>query len=1292
VPVTELPSGIRITVSSDYRVAITAAGESGVRHVRRIDSPTGPVPLPPQPGIRSAENEAIINAMEGQELRLVDEAALEPEPSEEKRRAAPAAEDKTHAEFSLEVEGHEGAVLLTEQDGFYSWVLPTDTQTILSGAEKRGARTVTTRQRVVFQIEVRSAGEPAAGPSRRGFIKDFVFGRIRAFVFKFAARTLVGYGMKFLERNVRKGIVRIASVDPAQWSKVEDLSTLHLPDSHPARVLLLVHGTFSSTLGAFGALGSTPWGTAWLQGALANYDLVIGFDHPTLSEDPLENATDLLGFLEKITWPLPPHFDVVVHSRGALVFRSLVENLLPGSSFRVFFDAAVFVAGTNGGTLLAAPDKWQHLIDLYTNLTVASCRVIGLMPQAKAVTLILQETIQGLGAFLKYCATTAVTERKVPGLAAMEPDGDFVKGINQTQPGQPTIEKSFYCVVMSKFMPQIVNGEAKPKELPLRLVSWILEVLVKQLMAESNDLVVNAEAMTAIDLIAGNFIKDKLDFGENPEVYHTNYFTRPEVVNAMARWFNLITPPAVTDKSSNPADAKQGGKRTLRQRGGSAVAGTIPQKVKGGRERFKVDVAAPVHTNYYALLGQPSGLGRHRGVSFGGIVAPPAPASLDTDFIVRHIDTPMVQLVDAVKKKAPSYVVVRRPYQDQTLNYAYTGEEILGHYNAASSETLLDALNLHETDSSISVPISQPILAPAVARAAPTSRRIVVLDGDRPVGIMPDKTSLLTSNLDLVELAKVTANPKTDTEKILTTRAMPTMVSVAAPPEKTAPAPEAMVACHFFAEMDEQVLVKRVTTIAVVVSREIIRRIAGAAAKGGEAADVDPSRNLIIQVIPKLNFEVVDSSRMEIPPPAPGDPQTFYFDVRPTDTGQGEIWVIARQGPVSLVTLVLSPLISDQRTATRRISSAADTPEAAKPPGPINRLNIFEERNGDQISYRYELESPSLKVLQWRNGTPFIGSRENYVNNIYKAIEQRWLSNASDYEAFTQELRAFGAQLLDELIPKDLQKTLWDFRDKLKSIMVISTEPFIPWELVHLKDPATGMPKETCFLGQMGLVRWLDQGGWPEEEIPIREGHARYVIPQYPHPDYVLKEAEKEADFLIRSFNATAVTPQPKEVLEVLQKTNGFDLLHFACHGFAEHGNIANAELLLQGRIEGEKFIPARLSATTAGQFSNWKSEHRHPMVVLNACQAARAGYTLTGVGGFAQAFISAGAGCFVSSLWSVGDQPARTFTETLYSQLIAGKTLSIASITARNAAKDANDATWLAYAVYGNPYMRIKK
>jgi hypothetical protein len=56
--------------------------------------------------------------------------------------------------------------------------------------------------------------------------------------------------------------------------------------------------------------------------------------------------------------------------------------------------------------------------------------------------------------------------------------------------------------------------------------------------------------------------------------------------------------------------------------------------------------------------------------------------------------------------------------------------------------------------------------------------------------------------------------------------------------------------------------------------------------------------------------------------------------------------------------------------------------------------------------------------------------------------------------------------LFDELIPEKLKTLLWEHRKTLDSIMVISTEPFIPWELVHLKDPDTKqLPSETCFLG-----------------------------------------------------------------------------------------------------------------------------------------------------------------------------------------------------------------------------------
>jgi CHAT domain-containing protein len=241
-----------------------------------------------------------------------------------------------------------------------------------------------------------------------------------------------------------------------------------------------------------------------------------------------------------------------------------------------------------------------------------------------------------------------------------------------------------------------------------------------------------------------------------------------------------------------------------------------------------------------------------------------------------------------------------------------------------------------------------------------------------------------------------------------------------------------------------------------------------------------------------------------------------------------------------------------------------------------------------------------------------------------------------------------------------------------------------------LKDPVKGMPEERCFLGQMGLVRWLHQAGWPPEIVKVRNGRARYVVPEYPVAEYVLPGAAKEPEFLKTNFKATAVIPQPNEVRDLLQHAGSFDLLHFACHGFAESENISNAQLMLQGRLENKKYVPAYLSATTAAQFSNLRTDDNRPMVVLNACQVARSGYTLTGLGGFSQAFINAGAGCFVGSLWSVGDQPARTFAETLYRQLLQGKVLSDAANVARMQAEAAGEATWLAYAVYGHPYMKM--
>ena len=488
------------------------------------------------------------------------------------------------------------------------------------------------------------------------------------------------------------------------------------------------------------------------------------------------------------------------------------------------------------------------------------------------------------------------------------------------------------------------------------------------------------------------------------------------------------------------------------------------------------------------------------------------------------------------------------------------------------------------------------------------------------------------------------ADPKKDRDQILARRTMPTFtipatnIPMTAPtarpsrgtrgirptPGKVAVVPK--VACHFRAEMDEEVVVKRPATVEVLVSREVIGQLVHAAAAEGKA-EIDPSRKLLIQVLPKVNFESVDEGWTEIDPPQPDEPQSLYFILRATHVGEGEVWVVARQGQVPLVTLVLKPRIVKTRSqAARRALATATTTEAPKLSAPLHQLIITERRNGDSISYRYQLQSPALKLLKWGDSKPLVADRQKYVEKLYEKIENRWLSNKQDTNDFLEELRAIGAEMFDELIPPDVQQVFWDYRDKIESILVIAEEPFIPWELVHLCEPGKPLSPKTHFLGQMGLVRWLQEAGWPNELLSIRPGKARYVIPDYPHADYKLPEAKMESKFLETKFAATAVEPKSSTVRKLLAQPGAFDLLHFACHGVAEQDNISNAQLLMQGRIEGGMYVLDSLSATTAEAHANLKSDRHTPMIVLNACQAGRAGYKLTGVGGFAQAFLRRGA------------------------------------------------------------------
>ncbi len=510
-------------------------------------------------GFAGDDSDAMLDAFSAQGLELVEPFDLVPAAAAGSADAGgrpPGRPGKVRV--ALDLPEGQNAVILLEQDGFFFWQLPAGPDQTpagpgrpIAGSPQSAApgESPQAGHVVRFEIDVRPAkpAPPAAitDPARHvlGPFGDYVIGQVRAYVLKFAARVVPGALMSFLERDLHPGLVLMTGTDVTHWLLVDNLAQVPLPQDRPARILLFVPGTFTTTVGSYGVLTTTAAGRALLTAAAGSYDAVIGFDHRTLSRDPLENAMDLYSRLAVRDLGFPPAIDLVGYSRGGLVARSLIEYVLPSAAWHADIGKVAFVGATNAGTQLAEPDNWGAFIDLYTTLVAATARSVAFATGAPAAAEIIEGLLAGIGAFVKFLVLATVTDKGIPGLAAMEPDGPFITAINGTQPGQPVAGTPWY-VVSSDFEVTRMDDRHQPPELPPELVAKLADGLADQLMGVQNDLIVDTASMGAIDLPSGGgFVKDSLAFGTNGVVHHLNYFIQPRVCDALANWLNTAARP-----------------------------------------------------------------------------------------------------------------------------------------------------------------------------------------------------------------------------------------------------------------------------------------------------------------------------------------------------------------------------------------------------------------------------------------------------------------------------------------------------------------------------------------------------------------------------------------------------------------------------------------------------------------------------------------------------------------------------------------------------------------------------
>lgn len=515
----------------------------------------------------------------------------------------------------------------------------------------------------------------------------------------------------------------------------------------------------------------------------------------------------------------------------------------------------------------------------------------------------------------------------------------------------------------------------------------------------------------------------------------------------------------------------------------------------------------------------------------------------------------------------------------------------------------------------------------------------------------------------------------------------------------------ASVGCHFAAEIAASIALEAAAPLFVTISDSRITIVSGrGAATTITAIPVEPTEALGIEVIALKNCQVAyDGEKPDWQSSVRRDVQipkasiSYRFLVKGSVPGEAILQIEILQAGRPLTSLRLSPVFvdgsQDKLVASKSIvlTPSSDAPAI---------MRIFEIHQPDgTLKIRYDLACADPEIAVCQEITLAAGFDIGaFVGDFYARLEDAYALGENNYQTFVRNLADYSVDKTNGLVPEKVRKALWENRKQIKAVQVISDSPHIPWELLYIDDPTADTDDNKGFLCEWGLVRWMYNARWPDAKMQLRGDRIRYVIPDYLNDNHDLPGADREREMLVSRFRAAAEVEANSEAVRNFLKSEarGCDLLHFACHGEAQQKAVLISQLILREGEEanGETFDDT-LTFETVKRHARF-ADDGYGMVFINACQTGRGGKGISGVAGFAEAFLRPASGkgvdAFVGALWSVDDTLALNFATEFYDRLIAGSTLAEASQAARAVCHAKGDFTWLAYSVYGNPFARLER
>lgn len=413
-------------------------------------------------------------------------------------------------------------------------------------------------------------------------------------------------------------------------------------------------------------------------------------------------------------------------------------------------------------------------------------------------------------------------------------------------------------------------------------------------------------------------------------------------------------------------------------------------------------------------------------------------------------------------------------------------------------------------------------------------------------------------------------------------------------------------------------------------------------------------------------FTSNDGTQREIAVPATGNSSWAGFELVARKLGVQPIEVIAWKNSVQVGGVTVSIDVG-----------------AAQPPGPPAR-GVIDVREPEHGEYTLEVVfEKNLNKYQFQlrrdigdNWPPMYseileGTKQTEYSNVIARLntQARNLNSLSPY-AQGEWLKGMGATLYNSLIPSDLKQALWENRNRIKYLHILSANEPMPWELLLVSDPAGTVPGE--FIADSATVtRW--RYGPPATRQFSKKS------PYFILPTGSPTKAQNEVAYACQKLGTGKTIVQLDDLLKLLN-TGQFSLLHFASHNVTEPKSSDGLYIPFGG---------AKFDITFAGAWSKNQFRSECPLVFMNSCTSGGAVPLYTEMAGWADRFLAAGCGAFIGALWEIRDTSALAFAQKFYDQVAAGNNLGDSMRAARNVLQN-TDPTHLAYTLYGNPLAHL--